>query len=97
MLAQSLRVLESSSLAGELSNDKMFFKNKWLYAIISAKDGVVTMSIRNLFKPLETVLNAFCKSSSYEWAKFRSINAAASLKPGLYPFECSFCCEIPQH
>ena len=38
------------------------------------------MPIHYLLKPLEMVSSAFCKSTGYEKAIFRSINAAASLK-----------------
>ena len=56
------------------------------------------MPIYDLSKPLEMVLYTFFESIGYERPKFRSIDAAASLKEkNLSLLKLGNICQIPQH
>ena len=57
----------------------------------------MTVPVHDLLEPLEMVFNRFCKTTVYEGAKFRSINAAASLKLFRSLFHIASFSQIPQH
>ena len=57
----------------------------------------MTVPVHDLLEPLEMVFNRFCKTTVYEGAKFRSINAAASLKRGAFACNLTPMAKIPQH